>query len=205
MQHRVHIYHFCFSLHKSPLGWLLYLADTLGFLPYSTLEEPLFVVHHIEMTISVTGSSLLQQFKEVSIGILCLILMLLPRSLVWMLHMLKTVKRWKLCVRYTTRWYNYKCYVMHVGQRITGDRLALNECCSSSQGCMLLLVLKQHLKQLFGLSDKYVHTLYQDSFVNLLFHSITASANNILQLRLVLKLTIRLQHKNKVSCLTQSS
>lgn len=52
-------------MYKSPLAWLLYLADTLAFLPYSTLEEPLFVVHHIEMTISVTGSSLLQQFKEV--------------------------------------------------------------------------------------------------------------------------------------------
>ena len=60
MQHCVAVYHCCFSTHKNPLGWLLYLADTLAFLPYSTLEEPLFVVHDIEMTISVTGSSLLQ-------------------------------------------------------------------------------------------------------------------------------------------------
>jgi len=51
---------------QSPIGWLLYLADIMAFLPYSTLEEPLFVVHHVEMTLSVTGSSILQQFKEVA-------------------------------------------------------------------------------------------------------------------------------------------
>ena len=73
----------CF-VHKSPLGWLLYLADTFAFLPYSTLEEPLFVVHHIEMTISVTGSSLLQQFKEVNFCIcnFCIPLFCLLRPLV---------------------------------------------------------------------------------------------------------------------------
>lgn len=46
--------------------FLLYLADNLAYFPYNTQEEPLFVVHHIDMTISVTGSNLLQQFKEVS-------------------------------------------------------------------------------------------------------------------------------------------
>jgi len=45
---------------------LLYLADTLAFLPYNTIEEPLFVVHHVDMTISITGSNLLQQFREVN-------------------------------------------------------------------------------------------------------------------------------------------
>ena len=50
---------------KNALGVLLYLADNLAYLPYNTLEEPLFVVHHVDLTISVTGSSLLQQFKEV--------------------------------------------------------------------------------------------------------------------------------------------
>ena len=49
---------------NSPV-FLLYLADNLAYLPYNTQEEPLFVVHHIDMTISVTGSNLLQQFKEV--------------------------------------------------------------------------------------------------------------------------------------------
>ena len=52
-------------LQTNSIGFLLYLADNLACLPYSTLEEPLFVVHHIDLTVSVTGSSLLQQFREV--------------------------------------------------------------------------------------------------------------------------------------------
>lgn len=44
--------------------FLLYVADNLAYFPYNTQEEPLFVVHHIDMTISVTGSNILQQFKE---------------------------------------------------------------------------------------------------------------------------------------------
>ena len=57
------------SLQKNGLDLLLYFADTLAFLPYNTVEEPLFVVHHIDMTISITGTNLLQQFKEVAIRI----------------------------------------------------------------------------------------------------------------------------------------
>ena len=44
---------------------LLYVADSLAYCPYSSLEEPLFVVHHIDMTISVSGSNILQTFREV--------------------------------------------------------------------------------------------------------------------------------------------
>ena len=87
------------------------------------------------------------------------------------------------------------CVCTCVSQRVTGDLSALNECCSSSQGCMLLLVLKQHLKKLFGLSDKFVFTC--TVFVIINFPFLIASANNILQLRLVLKLMIRPQHENK--------
>ncbi len=58
---------------KCSVGFLLYLADNLACLPYSTLEEPLFVVHHIDLTVSVTGSNLLQQFREVwcGVGVVC--------------------------------------------------------------------------------------------------------------------------------------
>ncbi|XP_065906128.1 nipped-B-like protein [Dysidea avara] len=105
---------------KSPAGWLLYLADIMAFLPYSTLEEPLFVVHHVEMTLSVTGSSILQQFKE-ALGI--------------------------------NATHDDDTETMDsLGQKVE-NLSPLNVCCSNSQGCMLLLVLKQHLKQLYGLTD----------------------------------------------------
>ena len=55
------------SEQKNPLGMLLYVADNLAYCPYSTLEEPLFVVHHIDMSISVSGSNILQAFREVRV------------------------------------------------------------------------------------------------------------------------------------------
>ncbi len=61
----VHVLYNHLLAQKCSVGFLLYLGDNLACLPYSTLEEPLFVVHHIDLTVSVTGSNLLQQFREV--------------------------------------------------------------------------------------------------------------------------------------------
>ena len=44
---------------------MLYLADNLAYIPYTVVDEPLFVIHHIDIMISVSGSNLLQTFKEV--------------------------------------------------------------------------------------------------------------------------------------------
>lgn len=44
---------------------LLFVADSLACFPYQTQEEPLFIMHHIDITLSVSGSNLLQSFKEV--------------------------------------------------------------------------------------------------------------------------------------------
>ena len=45
---------------------MLYLADNLAYIPYTVVDEPLFVIHQIDIMISVAGSNLLQTFKEVS-------------------------------------------------------------------------------------------------------------------------------------------
>ena len=44
---------------------MLYLADNLAYIPYTVVDEPLFVIHQIDIMISVAGSNLLQTFKEV--------------------------------------------------------------------------------------------------------------------------------------------
>lgn len=36
------------------------------------------------------------------------------------------------------------------------DVQQLSECCHSCQGCFLLLLLKQHLKRCYGLTDRYI-------------------------------------------------
>ena len=54
-----------FYLQKSTLSLMLYLADNLAYIPYTVVDEPLFVIHQIDIMISVAGSNLLQTFKEV--------------------------------------------------------------------------------------------------------------------------------------------
>lgn len=44
---------------------MLYLADNLAYFPYMVQDEPLFIVHHIDVMISVSGTNLLQSFREV--------------------------------------------------------------------------------------------------------------------------------------------
>lgn len=52
-------------LQKTPLEELVYVADNLAYFPYQTFDEPLYVVHNIDIIVSVSGSNLLQNFKEV--------------------------------------------------------------------------------------------------------------------------------------------
>jgi cohesin loading factor subunit SCC2 len=54
-----------FPLQKIEVNMLLYMADNLACFPYQIQEEPLFIMHHIDITLSVSGSNLLQSFKEV--------------------------------------------------------------------------------------------------------------------------------------------
>lgn len=44
---------------------LLFVADNLACFPYQSQDEPLFIMHHVNITLSVSGSNLLQSFKEV--------------------------------------------------------------------------------------------------------------------------------------------
>ena len=48
------------------------MADNVAFFPYTAADEPLFVVHNIDIIVSVAGSNILQSFREV-----CFLLLLL--------------------------------------------------------------------------------------------------------------------------------
>ncbi|XP_027523118.1 nipped-B-like protein [Corapipo altera] len=67
-QHRraflISLYVLFFNFQKTEVNMLLYIADNLACFPYQTQEEPLFIMHHIDITLSVSGSNLLQSFKE---------------------------------------------------------------------------------------------------------------------------------------------
>jgi cohesin loading factor subunit SCC2 len=53
---------------KTSLSQMLYLSDNLAYFPYQVQDEPLFIIHHIDIMISVSGTNLVQSFREVSVS-----------------------------------------------------------------------------------------------------------------------------------------
>ena len=66
------ISHLCYltfpavQLQKISMGEQVYVADNMAYFPFQVQDEALFVVHQIDIIVSVAGSNLMQSFKEVS-------------------------------------------------------------------------------------------------------------------------------------------
>ncbi|XP_075123769.1 nipped-B-like protein isoform X2 [Leptodactylus fuscus] len=143
---------------KTEVTMLLYIADNLAGFPYQSQEEPLFIMHHIDITLSVSGSNLLQSFRE---------------------SMVKGGKRKKnaksdsaeedseseeevVKPRRTRRRAHSESDsdgeddIDQVLNSLPDDAAPLIEFANASQGILLLLMLKQHLKTLCGFSDSKI-------------------------------------------------
>ncbi|XP_026212056.1 nipped-B-like protein A isoform X2 [Anabas testudineus] len=170
---------------KTEVGMLLFIADNLACFPYQTQEEPLFIMHHIDITLSVSGSNLLQSFKE------CL-----RKEPVRQAKKIKMKKK-KKKQKHQRRKYSSdddddedkedeqssstssssdeddemvqrRKKSVHcdsdsdmddedaVFDRLPENPNPLLNFASASQGILLLLVLKQHLKNLYGFSDSKI-------------------------------------------------
>lgn len=53
-----------FDESRTTLRQMLYLADNLAYFPYTVQDEPLYIIHQIDLLITVAGTGLLQVFKE---------------------------------------------------------------------------------------------------------------------------------------------
>ncbi|XP_031553168.1 nipped-B-like protein [Actinia tenebrosa] len=122
---------------KSKLDLLLYVTDNLAYFPYSVQEEPLFIMHHIDTMLSVSGAHLLQAFKEI----------ILPKT--------RDVKEG--VETSTVDDDDDDATVESVIARIPEDNSTFAQHCHSAQKSLLLLLLKEHLKELFGLTDSKCH------------------------------------------------
>uniref|UniRef100_A0A7N9AQD0 Nipped-B protein n=1 Tax=Mastacembelus armatus TaxID=205130 RepID=A0A7N9AQD0_9TELE len=148
---------------KTDVNMLLFIADNLACFPYQSQEEPLFIMHHIDITLSVSGSNLLQTFKEV-----------------------KVKKEWKKnsnsddndeddddVVRRPKKTRKPAADsdssesdsdledldvedVEKVMRLLPDNPTGLLDFASAVQGILLLLVLKQHLKNQYGFSDSKI-------------------------------------------------
>lgn len=116
---------------RVPLAELLYVADNIVYFPYQVQDEPLFVMHHIDVLLSVSGSNLLQSFREA----------LLPRE-------------------GATRTEEYDEEddddLDALIARLPGDLEPLEESMQAAQGCILLLFVKQTLKDTYGFTDSRI-------------------------------------------------
>lgn len=162
---------------KTEVNMLLFVADNLACFPYQTQDEPLFIMHHVDITLSVSGSNLLQSFKE------SLRKEPVPRQK-------NAKKKEKKKKKHKKRKYNSededdssddssssssseeevvvrkKTKAMDSDSDLDDedavlDRLPDNpgpllDFASASQGVLLLLMLKQHLKNLYGFSDSKI-------------------------------------------------
>lgn len=160
------------AFQKSSLSLMLYLADNLAYIPFTVVDEPLYVIHQIDIMISVAGSNLLQTFKEVrttsgrtgrtlseSLNIVelwrvCQWLLATPESFQALRPPPSAEQR--LCLDSGKVDYIYDEDLDDdfdsVSSRLPDDCRPLQEAITASQGCMLLLVLKEHLKDNYGIT-----------------------------------------------------
>lgn len=173
---------------KTEVNMLLFVADNLACFPYQSQEEPLFIMHHIDITLSVSGSNLLQNFIE--------LLLKEPRR-----KEKKVKKEWRStsdgedeeekmdCDSYRSDDENgnseedrdYEDVIRRskksakpgthseldledldvddvdkVMRLLPDNPIGLLDFANAVQGILLLLVLKQHLKNLYGFSDSKI-------------------------------------------------
>ncbi|CAF3306840.1 unnamed protein product [Rotaria sp. Silwood2] len=114
----------------------LFVADNLAYFPYQVQDEPLFIVEQIDLSISVIGSTQLQQFRD-----------LLKQHLDYVdddegIDMNKLENK-----------------LNDVSETIINE---LNQCLRLTKPTMLLLLLKSYLKDVYYLNDtkiiEYDHT-----------------------------------------------
>ncbi|XP_019645750.1 PREDICTED: nipped-B-like protein [Branchiostoma belcheri] len=126
------------------LDVLLYVADNLACFPFATQDEPLFLIHHIDIILSVTGANVLQSFREA-------------------LHPSKKTTEQKEggddeegspVVELVD---DDDLDEDQLLAQFPSDPKALLDCCIQAHGCILLLMLKQYLKDLYGFTDSKCH------------------------------------------------
>ncbi|KAI8434987.1 hypothetical protein MSG28_003433 [Choristoneura fumiferana] len=116
----------------APLDQMLYLADNLSYFPYQVQDEPLFIIHHIDIIISTSGSNLLQAFRE---------------------GLINTNVEQKDGLDEEEDEEEAEALVA----RLPESTRPLRDAMRQARGCLLLLVLKQHLKQLYGFTDAKIN------------------------------------------------
>ncbi|CAL8128684.1 unnamed protein product [Orchesella dallaii] len=123
---------------------LLYFADNLAHFPYQVVDEPMYIIHQLDTTISINGSEIVQCFKESLLSPHC------KSELDGYDEMDED--------EYSDDDDDGEdeC-VERLAERIPeGDTKKFEDYINASQGILLLLNLKEHLINVYGLSDNQI-------------------------------------------------
>lgn len=133
---------------------MVYLTDNLAYFPYMVQDEPLYLINQIDLVISNSGTNLLSNFRD---GLIPLPGQENHTNLPGLFF---------LFFSFVSLSY-YICSVVAnpleddeeeedkeaLYGRLPEDTAELEICITASQGCMLLLLLKQQLKDSYGITD----------------------------------------------------
>jgi len=119
------------------LSTMLYLADNLAYIPYTVVDEPLYLIHHIDLMVSVIGTNILHTIKET---------LKLPEHY----EIIKNPETGKEEVTYDEDLDDDEDSVF---SRLPDDLIPLQKSLTVSQGILLLLVLREHLKELYAINE----------------------------------------------------
>merc|ERR1712241_346576 len=125
---------------RNSLPMMLYLADNLAYIPYTVVDEPLFLIHHIDIMVSVIGCNILQSIKES---------LQLPAEYEVKMNM-ETGREEGVYDEDLDEDKN------SVFSRLPHDMTGFLENITTAQGCLLLLVLREHLKEFYGINESKI-------------------------------------------------
>ncbi|CAG9827909.1 unnamed protein product [Diabrotica balteata] len=122
------------------LSYMIYLADNMAYFPYQVQDEPLFLVHYIDIKIVLFGTNLVQNFK----------------------NGLNSVKKQTKNKNSDERTDDLTGVDIDeeeedektILSRLPKDTSQLQACMSTAQGWLLLLDLKQYIVDVYGLSHE---------------------------------------------------
>ncbi|XP_037089457.1 nipped-B-like protein [Pollicipes pollicipes] len=123
---------------RKSLQELLYLADNLAYFPYQVADEVLFIIHQVDVMVSVTGSTILQLVREA---------LLPPAGQPVRLHPM---------TGQPLPYEDDDDDDDHLLERLPEDLTPIRDALAASEGCNLLLVMKQHLKDFYGITDNKI-------------------------------------------------
>lgn len=169
-----------FDEQRTTLPQMLYLADNLAYFPYLVQDEPLYIIHQVDLFVSNAGTNLLQTFREclrplpgreaTTVTVAAVVVATSAASAAVADGTATTMELDQLELEQKQLQQQTQLDGQLTGgnplddedddedldsilERLPEETGELQKCIVSAQGCILLLMLKQHLKVMYRITE----------------------------------------------------